>query len=66
MEHCRRRHDRVVLHTFAALAGARRLYEASGFVQIGGESVFTGFGAPIVDQGFEWRRAAGQSETIRP
>lgn len=66
MEHCRRRHDRVVLHTFAALAAARRLYEAAGWVQIGGESVYTGYGPPIVDQGFEWRRPAGQSGTIRP
>jgi uncharacterized protein YhfF/GNAT superfamily N-acetyltransferase len=66
MEHCRHRHDRVVLHTFAALGDARRLYEACGWVRIGGESVYTGYGAPIVDQGFEWRRAAAQSGTIRP
>ncbi len=50
MDHCRSRHDRVVLHTFSALAEARRLYEAFGFAQIGGESVYTGYGAPIVDQ----------------
>jgi uncharacterized protein YhfF/GNAT superfamily N-acetyltransferase len=64
MDHCRSRHDRVVLHTFSALAEARRLYEAFGFAQIGGESVYTGYGAPIVDQGFEWRRAPVQSGTI--
>jgi len=64
MEHCRQRHDRVVLHTFSALADARRLYEAFGFAQIGGESAYTGYGAPIVDQEFEWRRAAAQSGTI--
>ena len=64
MDHCRSRHDRVVLHTFSALADARRLYEAFGFAQIGGESVYTGYGAPIVDQGFEWRRVAAQSGTI--
>ena len=50
MAHCRERHGRVVLHTFSALADARRLYEAFGFVQIGPESVYTGYGAPIVDQ----------------
>jgi GNAT superfamily N-acetyltransferase len=65
MEHCRARHERVVLHTFSALADARRLYEAFGFVQVGGESEFSGWGATIVDQGFEWRRGAGQSGTIR-
>lgn len=64
MDHCRLRHERVVLHTFSALADARRLYEASGFTQLGGESVYTGYGAPIVDQGFEWRRAPAQSGTI--
>lgn len=64
MDHCRLRHERVVLHTFSALADARRLYEASGFTQVGGESVYTGYGAPIVDQGFEWRRAPAQSGTI--
>jgi uncharacterized protein YhfF/GNAT superfamily N-acetyltransferase len=64
MDHCRSRHDRVVLHTFSALAEARRLYEAFGFAQIGSESVYTGYGAPIVDQGFEWRRAPVQSGTI--
>jgi uncharacterized protein YhfF/GNAT superfamily N-acetyltransferase len=64
MDHCRLRHERVVLHTFSALADARRLYEASGFTQLGGESIYTGYGAPIVDQGFEWRRAPAQSGTI--
>jgi len=65
MDHCRSRHDRVVLHTFSALTEARRLYEAFGFAQIGGESVYTGYGAPIVDQSFEWQRASGRSGTIR-
>lgn len=64
MAHCRSRHARVVLHTFSALAGARRLYEAFGFVQVGGEAEYTGYGAPIVDQAFEWRRASAQSGTI--
>jgi GNAT superfamily N-acetyltransferase len=64
MDDCRPRHDRVVLHTFSALADARRLYEACGFVQIGGESEYTGYGPTIVDQGFEWRRASSQSGTI--
>jgi hypothetical protein len=64
MDHCRSRHDRIVLHTFSALTEARRLYEAFGFVQIGAESVYTGYGAPIVDQGFEWQRACVQSGTI--
>jgi GNAT superfamily N-acetyltransferase len=64
MDHCRSRHDRVVLHTFGALGQARRIYEAFGFAQVGGESVYTGYGAPIVDQGFEWRRAPVQSGTI--
>jgi len=65
MDHCRTRHDRIVLHTFSALKEARRLYEAFGFAQVGGESVYTGYGAPIVDQGFEWQRACVQSGTIR-
>jgi uncharacterized protein YhfF/GNAT superfamily N-acetyltransferase len=65
MDHCRSRHDRIVLHTFSALKEARRLYEAFGFAQVGGESVYTGYGAPIVDQGFEWQRACVQSGTIR-
>ena len=64
MDHCRSRHDRVVLHTFSALAEARRLYEACGFVQIGGESEYSGYGPTIVDQGFEWRRASARSGTI--
>jgi uncharacterized protein YhfF/GNAT superfamily N-acetyltransferase len=64
MDHCRSRHDRVVLHTFSALAAARGIYEAFGFAQFGGESVYTGYGAPIVDQAFEWRRAPAQSGTI--
>jgi hypothetical protein len=54
----------VVLHTFSALTGARRLYEAFGFRQIGTESVYTGYGAPIVDQAFEWQRPSGRSGTI--
>jgi GNAT superfamily N-acetyltransferase len=66
MDFCAARHARAVLHTFRALAEARRLYEAFGWVQIGGESVYTGFGAPIVDQAFEWRRDPGQSGTIAP
>jgi hypothetical protein len=37
---------------------------ADCFAQVGGESVYTGYGAPIVDQGFEWRRASAQSGTI--
>jgi uncharacterized protein YhfF/GNAT superfamily N-acetyltransferase len=65
MDWCRRRHARVVLHTFSALVGARRLYEAFGFVQIGGESAYTGYGPTIVDQAFEWRREPRQSGTIR-
>lgn len=64
MEHCQRRHDRVVLHTFSALVEARRLYEAFGFRQIGTESVYTGYGASIVDQAFEWERRPGPSGTI--
>jgi len=64
MDHCRGRHARVVLHTFSALADARRLYEAFGFVQVGAESVFAGYGAPIVDQAFEWQRPALRSGTI--
>jgi GNAT superfamily N-acetyltransferase len=66
MDWCARRHARVVLHTFSALAGARRLYEAFGFAQIGGESAYSGYGPTIIDQGFEWRREARQSGTIRP
>ena len=66
MDWCARRHRRVVLHTFSALAEARRLYEAFGFVQIGAESSYSGYGPTIVDQGFEWRREARQSGTIRP
>jgi uncharacterized protein YhfF/GNAT superfamily N-acetyltransferase len=65
MDHCRSRHDRVVLHTFSALAEARRLYEKFGFAQVGGETVYSGYGTPIVDQGFEWRRGPVQSGTIR-
>ena len=64
MDWCARRHPRVVLHTFSALAGARRLYEAFGFAQIGTESSYSGYGPTIVDQGFEWRREALQSGTI--
>ena len=66
MDWCVRRHPRVVLHTFSALAEARRLYEEFGFVQIGTESTYSGWGPTIVDQGFEWRRDARQSGTIRP
>jgi uncharacterized protein YhfF/GNAT superfamily N-acetyltransferase len=65
MDFCAQRHERVVLHTFAALADARRLYEAFGFTQVGGESVYTGYGAPILDQGFEWKRGPRQSGTMR-
>jgi uncharacterized protein YhfF/GNAT superfamily N-acetyltransferase len=61
---CARRHPRVVLHTFSALTGARRLYEEHGFVQVGTESSYAGYGPTIVDQGFEWRRAPRQSGTI--
>ena len=64
MDWCARRHPRVVLHTFSALAGARRLYEAFGFVQVGTESAYSGYGPTIVDQAFEWRREARQSGTI--
>jgi uncharacterized protein YhfF/GNAT superfamily N-acetyltransferase len=66
MDWCARRHPRVVLHTFSALVEARRLYEAFGFAQVGGESPYSGYGPTIVDQGFEWRREARQSGTIRP
>lgn len=66
MDWCARRHPRVVLHTFSALVDARRLYEAFGFTQIGGESEYSGYGPIIVDQGFEWRRETRQSGTIRP
>jgi hypothetical protein len=65
MDHCRRRHERVVLHTFSALTEARSLYEAFGFAQIGEESIYTGYGSPIVDQAFEWRRDPGRSETMQ-
>ncbi|MGZ8272760.1 MAG: GNAT family N-acetyltransferase, partial [Burkholderiaceae bacterium] len=64
LDWCARRHPRVVLHTFSALADARRLYEAFGFVQIGNESSYSGYGPTIVDQDFEWRREARQSGTI--
>jgi uncharacterized protein YhfF/GNAT superfamily N-acetyltransferase len=64
MAHCAERHERVVLHTFSALADARRLYEAFGFVQVGTESVYDGYGAPIVDQDFEWRRPPVRSGTM--
>jgi uncharacterized protein YhfF/GNAT superfamily N-acetyltransferase len=66
MAYCAQRHQRVVLHTFSALAEARRLYEAFGFVQVGGESTYAGWGPPIVDQCFEWQRDSRQSGTIRP
>jgi len=66
MDWCARRHPRVVLHTFSALTEARRLYEEFGFVRIGTESTYSGWGPTIVDQGFEWRRDARQSGTIRP
>lgn len=64
MDHCLARHERVMLHTFSALADARRLYETFGFRQVGGEAVFSGYGVPIVDQAFEWRRPACRSGTI--
>jgi uncharacterized protein YhfF/GNAT superfamily N-acetyltransferase len=64
MDWCAQRHPRVVLHTFSALADARRLYEAFGFAQIGREASYSGYGPTIVDQGFEWRRAGRQSGTI--
>lgn len=63
MDWCGRRHPQVVLHTFSALADARRLYEAFGFVQIA-ESSYSGYGPTILDQAFEWRRPARQSGTI--
>jgi uncharacterized protein YhfF/GNAT superfamily N-acetyltransferase len=64
MDHCHARHEHVVLHTFSALGEARRLYEAFGWRQIGSESAWTGWGAPIVDQAFEWRRPTGRSGTM--
>jgi uncharacterized protein YhfF/GNAT superfamily N-acetyltransferase len=64
MDWCARRHPRVVLHTFSALDRARRLYEAFGFVQVGTESSYSGYGPAIIDQGFEWRREPRQSGTI--
>ncbi len=56
MKHCAHRHDRVALHTFSALTAARRLYEAHGFTQFGGEVNYEGWGPTIVDQSFEWVR----------
>lgn len=56
LEHCRARHPRVQLHTFTALATARRIYEAFGFRQVGGDTPYSGFGPTIVEQCFEWAR----------
>lgn len=64
LDWCARRHPRVVLHTFSALAAARRLYEACGFVQFGTEASHSAYGPAIVEQRFEWRREARQSGTI--
>ena len=66
MTHCSSRHARVVLHTFSELVEARRLYEAFGWRQVGGESTYAGYGPTIVDQAFEWRREWAQSGTIAP
>ncbi len=66
MAHCASRHPRVVLHTFSELAEARRLYEAFGWRQVGGESSYAGYGPTIADQSFEWRRDPAQSGTIAP
>jgi uncharacterized protein YhfF/GNAT superfamily N-acetyltransferase len=56
MQHCMRRHPRVRLLTFSALAKARRLYEAFGFVRVGDGTHFDGWGPTIVDQQWEWTR----------
>ena len=66
MNWCTRRHPRVVLHTFGALAAARRLYQAFGFAQVGTESGRPGVGPTMVVQRLEWRREARQSGTIGP
>jgi uncharacterized protein YhfF/GNAT superfamily N-acetyltransferase len=64
MDWCALRHPRVVLHTFSALAPARRLYQAFEFEQIGTGSSHSRYGPTIVEQGFEWRRQTRQSGTI--